>query len=84
MRKHWKCKTCGVSMIAFYHEVDKHRATCGLPKAEEDPNALPSSFGKDGRKGPSLQVRPDKLASSSARIHLAVCSCCALGLDERE
>ena len=42
---------------AFYHEIDKHRATCGLPTAEEDPSALPSSFGKDGRKGPSLQAR---------------------------
>ena len=47
-------------MMAFYHEIDKHRATCGSKKdavrsAEDDPSALPSSFGKDGRKGPSLQ-----------------------------
>lgn len=26
-----------------------------MPTAEEDPAALPSGFGKEGRKGPSLQ-----------------------------
>ena len=63
MRRRWKCTACGVSMMAFYHEIDKHRATCrGSAHAqqpsgpeENDPTALPSSFGKDGRKGPSLQ-----------------------------
>jgi hypothetical protein len=44
-----------VTMMAFYHEIDKHRASCGKPSAEEDPAALPGAFGKDGRKGPSLQ-----------------------------
>lgn len=57
LRKRWTCTACGVSMMAFYHEIDKHRATCGLSSAEHDPAALPSGFGRDGRKGPSLQVR---------------------------
>ena len=52
LRRRWQCPKCKISMMAFFHEIDRHRATCGLP---EDPAALPGSFGKDGRKGPSLQ-----------------------------
>ena len=55
LRKRWKCPACGVTMMAFYQEIDRHRERCGLPEEERDPAALPANFGKGGGSGPSLQ-----------------------------